>query len=271
MPEKSSYEPGTPSWVDLGTEDPEAAAAFYASLFGWTHESAGPDAGGYGFFLSNGRQVAGVGPLMDPQQPPAWSSYITVEDVDATAQKVSDLGGQVVSPPMDLPGDSGRMAVFVDPTGAFISGFQPKQHKGAALVNEPVSLAWNEHTSRDSEKAQAFYSELFGWTFKRQGTDDKQGGDDEGPPYWTFHSESSGDAPLGGMLEMDENWPAGLPSFWGVYFAVEDADATVEKAKAEGATVHVEPFDTPPGRIANIGDPGNAAFYVIQLNPDFAP
>ena len=265
MPERSGYEPGTPSWVDLGTGDVEAAARFYESIFGWTHESAGPDAGGYGFFLSGGKQVAGVGPLQDPQQPPAWSSYITVEDLDATAESVGRLGGQVVVPAMDLPSDAGRMAVFADPTGAVISGFQPRQHKGAELVNEPVSLAWNEHTSRDPETAQAFYRELFGWEFRRlEGEGDR-------PPYWTFHSQSSGDAPLGGMLEMDENFPEGLPNFWGVYFAVADTDETVEKAKAEGATVHVEPFDTPPGRIANIGDPGNAAFYVIQLNPDFAP
>jgi len=263
MPEKSSYDPGTPSWVDLGTSDVDSSVSFYEKVFGWTHESAGPDAGGYGFFLSGGKQVAGVGPLMDPQQPPAWSSYVTVEDADATAQKVMDLGGQVVAPPMDLPNDSGRMAVFIDTTGAFISAFQPRQHTGAELVNEPVSLAWNEHTSRDAEKAQGFYRDLFGWEFR------KLEGEGDGPAYWTFHSQSSGDAPLGGQLEMDENFPEGLPSFWGVYFAVADTDATVEKAKSEGGTVHVEPFDTPPGRIANIADPNSAAFYVIAINPDF--
>ena len=50
-------------------------------------------------------------------------------------------------------------------------------------------------------------------------------------------------------MQMDENFP-GPPNFWGVYFAVEDADATVETAKAEGARIRMEPFDTPPGRIA---------------------
>jgi predicted enzyme related to lactoylglutathione lyase len=249
--------------VDLGTGDVDAAAKFYESVFGWTHESAGPDAGGYGFFLQDGKQVAGVGPLQDPQQPPAWSSYVTVEDIDATAQKVSELGGQVIAPPMDLPSDAGRMAVFADVVGAVISGFQPGQHNGAQLVNEPVSLAWNEHTSRDPQAAQAFYRELFGWDFRALE------GDGSGPPYWTFHSEHSGDGALGGMLEMDENFPSGLPNFWGVYFAVADTDETVEKAKAAGGTVHVEPFDTPPGRIANVSDAGNAAFYVIALNPDF--
>lgn len=261
MPERTSYEPGTPSWVDLGTSDVESAARFYEKLFGWTHESAGPDAGGYGFFYKDGKQVAGVGPLQDPQQPPAWSTYVTVADVDATAESVTRLGGQVIAPAMDLPSDAGRMAIFADPTGAFISGFQPNQHNGAELVNEPGSLAWNEHTSRDPETAQAFYSELFGWEFRHIG-----GGMTD---YWTFHSKDSGDTPLGGQLRMDDNWPEGLPNYWGVYFAVADTDATVETARAEGATIHVEPFDTPPGRIATVTDPQKAAFSVIALNPDY--
>jgi hypothetical protein len=270
--EKSSYEPGTPSWVDLGTKDVEAAASFYGTLFGWTHESAGDDAGGYGFFLKDGKQVAGVGPLMDPQQPPAWASYVTVEDIDATAEKVTSLGGQVVAEPMDLPSDAGRMAVFADTTGAMICGFQPGEHHGAEIVNEPGALAWNEHVSRDPQKAQDFYSELFGWSFERQGTDDKSGDDDDqGPPYWTFSSQGSGGTPLGGMMEMADPFPDDMPSFWGVYFAVADADETVETAKAEGAQVRMEPFDTPPGRIAVLADPGGVHFSVIALNPDYAP
>ena len=271
MPEKSSYEPGTPSWVDLGTKDVEAAAGFYGKLFGWTHESAGPDAGGYGFFIQNGKQVAGVGPLMDPQQPPAWTSYVTVEDVDATAEKVTELGGQVVAEPMDLPNDSGRMAVFTDTTGAMICGFQPGNHHGAQLVNEHGALAWNEHVSKDPQKAQDFYSDLFGWSFERQGSDDKRDEANEGPPYWTFSSESSGGAPLGGLTEMNENYPADTPSHWGVYFAVDDADAAAETAKSEGGEIRMEPFDTPPGRIAVLADSGGVGFSVIQLNPDFAP
>lgn len=266
MPERSSYEPGTPSWVDLGTSDVEGSARFYEKLFGWTHESAGPDADGYGFFLKDGKQVGGVGPLMDPRQPPAWTSYVTVEDIDAVTESVSRLGGEVVAGPMDLPSDAGRMAVFSDPTGAVLCGFQPGQHHGAEIVSEPGSFTWSEHTSRDPEAAQAFYRELFGWGFRKM-----EGGGEGTPDYWLIGSEATGAGPLGGLMRMDENFPEGLPNFWGVYFAVEDTDAAVATAKAEGATVHLEPMDTPPGRMANIGDPNGAAFYVIALNPDFTP
>src|SRR5918998_2967423 len=83
MPERTSYEPGTPSWVDLGTSDPDAAKEFYRSLFGWEAEDAGPveETGGYGFFTLNGRKIAGVAGLMDPSQPVAWSTYVATEDL----------------------------------------------------------------------------------------------------------------------------------------------------------------------------------------------
>ena len=65
MPERTSYAPGTPSWVDIGT-DVDAAVPFYTGLFGWEAESAGPDAGGYGLFTKDGKTIAGFGPAQNP-------------------------------------------------------------------------------------------------------------------------------------------------------------------------------------------------------------
>ena len=54
------YAPGTPSWVDLGSPDVDASIRFYGDLFGWTASEAGPpEAGGYRFFLQDGKMVAG--------------------------------------------------------------------------------------------------------------------------------------------------------------------------------------------------------------------
>src|SRR3954468_11386285 len=47
MPLMTKYEPGTPSWGDLGSPRPEAASRFYSDLFGWTVTEGPPDAGGY--------------------------------------------------------------------------------------------------------------------------------------------------------------------------------------------------------------------------------
>ncbi len=76
-------------------------------------------------------------PLMQEGQPPVWSSYVTVDDADATAAKVREAGGTVIAEPMDVM-DLGRMAIFMDPTGAAFGIWQPATMKGAELVNEPV-------------------------------------------------------------------------------------------------------------------------------------
>ena len=84
MPERTSYEPGTPSWVDLGTSDPDASRAFYGELFGWTADEPGPveETGGYAMFRKDGKLVAGVGPLQDDSQPVVWSTYVSTDDLD---------------------------------------------------------------------------------------------------------------------------------------------------------------------------------------------
>ena len=85
MPERTSYAPGTPCWVDIGT-DLDAAKPFYTGLFGWTTMDAGPveETGGYGFFMKGDKMVAGYGPQMNPG-PPVWASYIAVTDADETS------------------------------------------------------------------------------------------------------------------------------------------------------------------------------------------
>ena len=75
--------------------------------------------------------------------PPAWNSYITVESADEAAARASELGGTVHAPAFDVL-DVGRMAVVQDPQGAYFMVWEPKAHIGAALVNAPGALSWNE-------------------------------------------------------------------------------------------------------------------------------
>lgn len=253
MPERTEYAHGTPSWVDIGT-DVEAAKAFYGSLFGWTSQDAGPpeETGGYGFFLKNGKLVAGYGPQQTPG-PPFWTTYVSVTDADLTAKKVEQAGGTVVLTPMDIM-SAGRMAVFQDAEGAFISVWQPEGHPGAGLVNESGSLAWNELQSRDPEAAKAFYSAAFGWEPVTHS---------EGPmPYTEF--KVAGDS-IAGMMPMPPMIPREVPPHWLVYFAVDDTDATVEKAKDLGGSVRMPPMDVPVGRFSVLADPQGATFAVIRL------
>jgi predicted enzyme related to lactoylglutathione lyase len=75
----------------------------------------------YTLIKVGGDEVGGMMAL-PPQaggMPPAWSVYITVDDVDATARKVAELGGKVITGPQDVP-EVGRFCMIQDPQGAFI-------------------------------------------------------------------------------------------------------------------------------------------------------
>jgi predicted enzyme related to lactoylglutathione lyase len=256
MSERSGYAAGTPSWVDLGSPDPDASAGFYGELFGWDAEEAGPaeETGGYRLLKLNGKTVGGLMKLQSDEQPPAWSTYVATDDADATASSVKDAGGQVFMEPMDVM-DAGRMAFFIDPAGAFFGVWQEGANKGAELVNEPGALCWNELQTRDLEGSKSFYSQVFGW---------EANSSSDGPfayAEWQLDGED-----IGGLLEIDEHRiPADVPSHWMAYFAVADADATVAKAKELSANVVAGPMDIPVGRFAAMIDPQEAAFGVVQL------
>lgn len=254
MPERDGYAPGTPGWVDIGT-DVEGAKAFYGALFGWTAQDAGPpeQSGGYGFFLKDGRMVAGYGPQQTPGRP-FWTTYVVVGDADEAAKRVEQAGGTVVMSPTDVM-TQGRMAVFSDPQGAFISAWQPGEHRGAQLVNEPGALCWNELQTRDPEAAKAFYTVVFDWEAVTH---------TGGPvPYTEFKVD--GDS-VAGMMPMPPMIPRGVPPHWLVYFAVDDTDAAVNRAGELGGSVQMPPMDVPVGRFSVLTDAQGATFAVIRLN-----
>jgi hypothetical protein len=116
---------GAFSWSELMTGDPAAAAAFYGPLFGWRIETV--DMGGGPYHLLKVGETAIGGIMKTPAEagpmPPAWGSYVTVDQVDATVARVTALGGKVVVPAMDIPG-VGRMAVIADPQGATLNVMQ---------------------------------------------------------------------------------------------------------------------------------------------------
>jgi predicted enzyme related to lactoylglutathione lyase len=251
------YDHGVPSWVDLGSDDVSAAKDFYRGLFGWNTPEGPPEAGGYAVCDLNGKTVAGLGPNMNPAAPPHWSTYVNVDNADDTVAKVEANGGMVYMPPMDVM-EAGRMAVFADPAGAAIGLWQPHQHMGAQLVNEPGTYCWSELMTDDLAGSKAFYKAVFGWEAETQGP--------EGPGGYT--EWKVGGRSVGGMMAKPEQMPADAPSFWGVYFAVADTDASVALSQELGASVMMSPMDIEPGRFALLIDPVGAMFNVLALKPD---
>lgn len=251
----TDYEPGTPSWVDLGSPDPDVSARFYGELFGWeANRSPEPEAGGYLLMTLRGKRVAGIGPLMAEGQPPVWTTYISVADADAVAASVPEAGGNVVMPPMDVM-DQGRMALFADPAGAVFGVWEPRSHRGAELVNEPGALCWNELMTRDVDGARAFYPAVFGW-----GTETTPMG---GTDYTVV---KVGDRSVAGMIAAMPEMPAEVPSHWSVCFAVADTDATLAQATELGAQVAAPAMDIEGvGRFAALTDPLGAPFGVLAM------
>lgn len=280
MAERERYMPGVPCWIDTSQPDPEAAVSFYSGLFGWEFRDAMPPGSPGKYFIARlrGGDVAAVGSLPEGMpQMAMWNTYVWVESADDTAAKVRDAGGRVITEPFDVM-DAGRMAVFMDPEGAAFCVWQPKEHRGAEVVNEPGSLNFNGLNTRDPEGAKRFYGAVFGWN-----TLDLDGGQAWTLPGYGDHLEALNPGMRAGMKEMGapegfEDVVATLnpiaddqpdtPAHWSVTFAVDDADAAAKKATELGGTVVVPPFDAPWVRMTVLTDPQGATFIASKFVPE---
>jgi len=251
MPERKSTTPGSFCWPEIATTDRKRATVFYGELFGWDIRTV--PGGFYGIAHRKGLSVAGLYELMPDQVakgvPPHWTGYVRVASADAKAKESAALGGRVLAPPFDIPG-VGRMAMIEDPTGACFALWESKGHEGVALVDEPGAPCWYELATSDPAKAKAFYSGLFGWTWK------------ESPGYAEF---DNGRENAGGMMALRPE-EKGIPSHWRIYIQVEDCDAIAAACVALGGKVHVPPMDIPcVGRFAVLNAPDGAYFSVIRM------
>lgn len=255
----TSYEAGTPCWVDLMSPDVEASTAFYTALFGWDATADVDEAGNhiYTIFTKDGLAVAGLGgqaPGMEGA-PPVWNSYVAVDDVAAVAERVQSAGGTVIAPPMQVMA-AGEMAVFADPTGAVFSVWRAGEHSGCDVCNEPDTYSWNELMTRDIDAATGFYSTVFGWEYDSQDMGD-------GVMYHVIRGGENGG--LGGLMAMPPDIPDMVPAHWAVYFTVADLDAKlVELGELGGQAVHPPTSIPGVGTMATAHDPRGGSFVLIQ-------
>ncbi len=109
--------------IELSTDDPDKAVAFYSKIFGWKIEAT-PMPGGEGVYhmFRNENGGGGIGGKMNPAQPTAWMPYITVKSIKATQEEAKALGGNPIPgfEYMALGEGNGAIGGFIDPTGAAI-------------------------------------------------------------------------------------------------------------------------------------------------------
>lgn len=117
-------EPGALCWADLSTSDPDRAAKFYSTLFGWSYKRGQNDPSGYMEIKNGDHFIGGIPPAhTDPKTPPHWMIYFMVADVAASLAKAAQLGAKTLMPAQDMPG-VGTWAILADPQGAVFAVFK---------------------------------------------------------------------------------------------------------------------------------------------------
>ncbi|MDJ0955178.1 MAG: VOC family protein [Acidimicrobiia bacterium] len=256
MVERTSYEPGTPSWIDLATTDLAAAKPFYAGLFGWSITEVPSPEGDYCMLYKEEAAVGACYQMSDEMMangiPSHWATYVTVANLEETLEKVTAGGGTVVQEPHDIPG-TGRTAAVQDPSAAVFALWEPHGHIGSQRVNEPGTLVWNELQNYDTGSAIAFYSAVFGWTPVTGQM-----------PTGEYTSFMLNDHPVAGMMAIQPEWGP-VPPNWSIYLGVADIAAACDYVAANGGRVEVPPMAVPEvGTFALLQDPQGAYFYGLQ-------
>ena len=256
--------PNLPGWLDLGSPDAGASAAFYGRVFGWTAEELIPDspAGpGYWFLRKDGKLVAGLGGLTDQSAQPDWMTYIRVTDAAASMAAAEAKGAKVRVPVTPVPGN-GAFVQLTDPSGAEFALWQPGDVTGFQTCCVEDTMLWAELWTRDPAAAKSFYPALFGWKVQPYLEGAPEGG---GYDMWTTQAGDP-QAAFGGIMTITDQVPI-QDEKWIPYFMVADADATVERVTGSGGAVLIPAADAPPGRLAALADQFGARFNILQPAP----
>lgn len=251
-------------WYELMTSDPDAAAAFYGSVVGWTVSSGGTPAGGIDYrhiVRSDGGSSGGMLALDDAMRAggarPCWLGYIHVPDVDAAVAAIVSDGGKVLMPKMTI--EVGSFALVTDPEGVpfyVMTPVPPAGHPDAASdafsPTEAQHVRWNELMANDADAALAFYRKHFGWG---------QEGEMPMGPFGTYRFLQSGGETIGALMR---RMPQAPVPFWSYYIGVDDIDRAVAAIGAGGGQVVHGPQEIPGGEYSLNGiDPQGAMFGLV--------
>ncbi|GAB3885446.1 VOC family protein [Terrabacter terrigena] len=286
MTEQRTYPQGVTSWVDTEQPDVEAATEFYGGLLDWTFDEATPPGAPFRYVVAqlDGRDVGAIsGPSQigqqggsgrvgsDGEHTASWNTYVAVDDADAAARRVEQAGGRVVHPPT-VAGEGGRSVVALDPQGLEIRLWEAKRRLGAQLTNAPGAWNFSDLHTADPARAQAFYSDVFGWEFSDVGFATMIRVPGYGDHLAStvdpdIHERQSGVGVPAGFADAI-GWLApvapGDVAGWKVTFTVADRDATAARAVELGATV-VRTAENDWTRTAVVRDPQGAVFTASQF------
>jgi uncharacterized protein len=248
-------------WYELMTTDIEAAIAFYAKVVGWSMRNASVPGMSYTLLTMGEATIGGLLRLPEDARrtgaQPRWLGYVGVDDVDASARRILQLGGAVYIPPADIP-EIGRFSVVADPQAATLALIRWLSPGGLPVdaLDKPGRVGWHELLAADGDKAFAFYSALFGWQKVEAEID---------PMYRLFAAAGQ---TIGGMFTKP---PILAIPLWLYYFNTGDIGAAAGRVTAGGGQILEGPVDLPGGsRVARCMDPQGAMFALIEKRKDKA-
>lgn len=279
---------GVPCWIETLQPDPEAAARHYAELFGWTADDPVPTSDGpYRTFRLDGRIVAGLDQAPPGLPTAVWTTYVAVDDLDATIAVAVEAGGSVLLPPSPAVGD-GRRAILTDPAGVAFGLWQAGTLGGVEREHEPGAWTMSSLHTPDPDGAERFYGRLFGWRADREAAG--------GAPiaFWRLDGHRrrepvtgcpADDAPTGAgrvdgahgrepattpppdtvgvLVPIAEGDPT--PPHWSVCVQVADVRATADRATALSGGVLMDPAEAPGGASGVIADPQGGVVAITEL------
>ena len=239
------------AWYELLTTDVAAARSFYSRVVGWDAQDASTAAFSYSVFTADTVEVAGLMDLPPEGRTagaaPRWIGYVAVDDIDATADRLQQLGGRIYVPPTDS--NIGRVSILIDPQTAAL-GMVGGLRRGDASdsPDRPGHIGWHELFATDAEKAFAFYRALFDWDASKTEKD----------PQEFYHWFAVNGRTIGGVFN---KLPRAPVPFWLYYINVGDMDVALAAVRAGGGRVVQGPFELTAGHwISRCIDPQGAMF-----------
>ena len=255
-------------WAQLTTPDPDAAASFYAALFGWTvdMDARGPGLPRGAFFPPDSasgapvHSVAGLEPMSTWQQqqgePARWTPFLHTPDAVAMTERAQFHGATLVEPAMPRSG-SGWQAIMEDPTGAPFGVWEPeigsaRGSTDASPSARPGTICWAELQTPDAYVSRDFYTELLVWSCRDNNANPDFLGDDI-----TFSRQNTRIARVREVGRAD-------PPQWLLGFAVPAIEPAIDAVQAAGGSLQRPPVEDEWPTSAQVTDPQGTSFLLID-------
>jgi predicted enzyme related to lactoylglutathione lyase len=252
--EEGAHYPGKLVWFELVTDQPDAARAFYQSVFGWRFTPVPGAPASYSVIENQGTRIAGtfVPARHDNSARGArWLTLISVADVATAARYTTQNGGSVVAAPTSISG-RGTHALLRDPDGALFGVLRTQHGDPPDTPVQDGDFFWIDLFAADPARAAQFYTGLAGYDVSpRTG--------DRGRTRLVLQSQGYA---RGGIVPR----PAELKeSGWLPYVLVDDVQRTLAQVAAAGGKVLVAPNAALlDGNVAVIADPAGGVLGVVN-------